>query len=233
MDFEKIADNIYKSVEARIANATNPLLSKIADLEKQLKAVEDRQPLTGAEGKPGVDGQPGAEGKPGEKGEQGQKGADGIGLAGAMIDRDGGLVITLTNGEVKSLGQVVGKDGKDGADGLSLDSFDLEYLADSHEIAVKAVCNGRTKELRYPAGGIRPAGYWREGTKAVPGEAWVHGGSLWIAMKATEAKPATNADAWIIAARAGRDGERGATGKVHSDAPIKLSASHNPDKLVN
>jgi len=155
-------------------------------------------------------------------GEKGADGKDGLGLAGAFIDRDGSLVLTLTNGEAKNLGPVVGKDGTNGQDGLSLDAFDLEYIAESHEIALKAVCNGRTKELRYPAGGIRPAGYWREGTKAVPGEAWVHGGSLWIAMKGTEAKPATNSDAWIIAARAGRDGERGAAGKLPNDAPIKL-----------
>jgi hypothetical protein len=41
-------------------------------------------------------------------------------------------------------------------------------------------------------------------------------------MKATDTKPATNAEAWIIAARAGKDGERGTAGKVHSDAPISL-----------
>ena len=198
-----------------IREATAPLLERIKALENRPEPdiealVEARmfaiEPKT-------------VEGKAGEKGADGK---DGLGLAGAMIDRDGALLVTLTNGEVKSLGKVVGKDGSDGKDGLSLDAFDLEYIAESHEIALKAVCNGRTKELRYPAGGIRPAGYWREGTKAVSGEAWVHGGSLWIAMKGTEAKPATNSDAWIIAARAGKDGERGAAGKLPNDAPIKL-----------
>lgn len=197
-----------------IREATAPLLERIKHLEDQVKAlpapVQFKEPENGL---PGKDGQPG------------EKGADGTGLAGAIIDRDGCLVITLTNGEVKSLGKVVGQDGsngKDGTDGLSLDAFDLEYIEASHEVCVKATCNGRTKELRYPAGGIRPAGYWREGTKAIPGEAWVHGGSLWIAMKATEQKPATNADAWIIAARAGKDGERGASGKIPDHSPIKL-----------
>jgi hypothetical protein len=145
-----------------------------------------------------------------------------VSVAGTLIDREGALVVTYSNGETKSLGPVVGTNGKDGADGLSLDAFDLEYIEASHEIAVKAVCNGRTKELRYPAGGIRPAGYWREGTKAVPGEAWVHDGSLWIALKGTTDKPTTAQAAWIIAARRGRDGERGAAGKLPNDAPIKL-----------
>lgn len=146
---------------------------------------------------------------------------DGLGLAGAMIDRDGALQITVTNGDVKSLGKVVGENGKDG---LSLDSFELEYVPESHEIQLKATAAGRVKELRYPAGGIRPAGYWREGTKAEAGEAWVHDGSLWIARKSTPTKPATGMDDWIIAARKGRDGERGAKGIDGTPpAPIKLT----------
>lgn len=151
--------------------------------------------------------QDGKNGADGLNGERGEKGADGLGLAGAMIDRDGALQITLTNGEVKNLGAVVGKNGDDGKDGLSLDGFDLQYLPESHEITLKATAAGRVKELRYPAGGIRPAGYWREGTKAQAGEAWVHDGSLWIAVKDCQSKPATNDDGWIIAARKGRDGE--------------------------
>jgi hypothetical protein len=140
-----------------------------------------------------------------------------------MIDRDGSLQITLTNGEVKSLGPVVGKDGKDGSDGVSFDTFEMEYLPESHEMSVKASAGGRTKELRYPAGGIRPAGYWREGTKAQAGEAWVHDGSLWIAVKDCQSKPATNDDGWIIAARKGRDGERGQKGADAGPvSPIKL-----------
>lgn len=181
---------------------------KDADVDAIVKAVMAQipQPING---KDGIDG---------------AKGTDGLGLAGAMIDRDGALQITLTNGEVKSLGVVVGKNGADGKDGISFESFDLEYLSETHEVCVKASIAGRTKELRYPAGGIRPAGYWREGTKAVAGEAWVHDGSLWIATKGTPSKPATGDD-WIIAARKGRDGERGAKGGDAAPVqPIKLGA---------
>ncbi len=147
---------------------------------------------------------------------------DGLGVAGAMIDRDGALQITLTNGEVKSLGLVVGKNGDDG---LSLDGFELEYLSESHEISVKATAAGRVKELRYPAGGIRPGGYWREGTKAQPNEAWVHDGSLWIAKTATAAKPESRSEDWIIAARKGRDGETVVkTVNAGPALPIKLQS---------
>ncbi len=163
------------------------------------------------DGEPGKDGLRGVDGKPGEKG------VDGVGVAGAMIDRDGNLMATLSNGEVKNLGPVVGKNGTDGVDGVGFESFDLEYISETHEIAIKASAVGRVKELRYPAGGIRPAGYWREGTKAKAGEAWVHDGSTYYAKSDTSAKPDSKSDDWIIGARRGRDGERGEKG-----APAEL-----------
>lgn len=200
-----------------IRKAVEPLQAQIAELKSALAAMPHPE-----RGEPGPKG---------EDGKAGEKGADGVGLSGAMIDRDGALQITLANGEVKNLGCVVGKDGangvngKDGVDGVSLENFEMEYLPESHEIAIKAVCAGRVKELRHPAGGIRPGGYWREGTKSQAGEAWVHDGSLWIAVKSNQSKPATNDDGWIIAARKGRDGERGQKGSDGGvPAPIKLES---------
>lgn len=145
---------------------------------------------------------------------------DGIGMAGAMIDRDGNLIITMTNGETKELGRVVGKDG------LSLESFEMTYDAEDHEVVLKAVAAGRIQEVRYPAGGIRGKGYWRDGNKAKAGEAWTSDGSLWIARKDTSTKPSTSNDAWFLAARAGRNGET-VIKKVKEgpQPPIKLGKS--------
>ena len=145
---------------------------------------------------------------------------DGIGMAGAMIDRDGNLIITMTNGETKELGRVVGKDG------LSLESFEMTYDAENHEVVLKAFAAGRTQEVRYPAGGIRGKGYWRDGNKAKAGEAWTSEGSLWIARKDTSTKPSISNDAWFLAARAGRNGEM-VIKKVKEgpQPPIKLGKS--------
>jgi hypothetical protein len=244
-----VSSEVERAVAAAVAALPAPKDGKdaqVIDVDELIKEILRRipKPADGRDGQPGADGKDGRDGVDGQKGMDGKdglagangvdgkdgrpgidgaKGADGAGLAGAMIDRDGALQITLTNGEVKSLGQVVGKDGDHGRDGASFESFELEYLPESHEIAVKATAAGRTKELRYPAGGIRPAGYWREGTKAEAGEAWVHDGSLWIARKSTPTKPATGIEDWIIAARKGRDGERGAKGIDGTPpAPIKL-----------
>lgn len=192
-----------EDVRPLIADAVKAIqdeaMSKLGDAIKALPVPKD-----------GKDGRDGIDGKDGRDGEKGERGSEGVGLAGAMIDRAGELVVTMSNGEAKNLGPVVGKDGqngKDGADGMSLESFDLEYLEESHEVRIKASAAGRVKEVRFPAGGIRPGGYWREGTKAQAGEAWVHDGSMFIAKHPTTIKPDAKSEDWIIAARRGRDGE--------------------------
>lgn len=63
------------------------------------------------------DGQDGAPGAPGANGRDGIDGKDGVGLAGAMQSKDGTLVLTLTNGEIRDVGQVAGRDGRDGERG--------------------------------------------------------------------------------------------------------------------
>ncbi|WP_368655399.1 hypothetical protein ABRY94_11750 [Castellaniella ginsengisoli] len=142
---------------------------------------------------------------------------DGVGLAGMLIDRDGNLLATMTNGEVKNLGPVEGKDG------ASLESLDIEYDAQEHEIILRASAAGKTKELRYPAGGIRHKGYWRDGFRAKAGESWTHDGSSWVAMKDTEDKPSTHSPDWVMSARKGRDGEDGKRVVVQADpGPIKV-----------
>lgn len=175
----------------------------------------------GKDGKPGADGK---DGLPGEKGEKGDPGADGVGMAGAMIDRDGALILTTSKGEAMRLSAVVGKDGADGKDGKSFDSFDMEYLPETHEIAIKATVGERTKELRYPAGGISAGGYWSDGVKAKAGQAWTNDGSLWIAKRDTSSEPKHGADDWFMAARQGRQGEAGRPGKDYvPPQPVKLN----------
>src|SRR5690606_2062866 len=123
----------------------------------------------------------GVDGKDGRDGERGEKGADGVGLAGAMLDRDGELLVTMTNGEVKKLGAVVGRDGRDGKDGIGFDSFEMEYLEETHEVRIKAAAAGRVKEIRFPAGGISLGGYWRDGSKAKALQVFSLDGNAYVA----------------------------------------------------
>lgn len=254
-DPEKFGDAMGAAIKA----ATAPLLTRIADLEAKLAQVPDVAalvaaaikalpvPIPGPAGPAGPAGEPGAkgvdgvagergeagiqglQGVPGQAGPAGEKGADGLSVAGAMIDRDGALQITLSNGEVKNMGAVVGrdgangKDGKDGIDGIGLDSFTMEYLPDTHEISLKAVAAGRTQETKFPAGGIHAQGYWRDGVKVKAGHAWSYNGCLWVALKETASEPTPAAADWLLAARKGKDGET-VTRKATSNAPIRLGA---------
>ena len=159
----------------------------------------------------------------GASGERGEKGMDGAGIADLLIDRDGALVATMTDGRMKSLGLVVGKDGQNGRDGLSVESLDRTYDAETHEVVERFVAAGQTKELRYPAGGIRHGGYWREGTKAVAGETWTDKSIAWIAVKATTTRPAIDSPDWQIFANKGRDGDNGRNGRdLGPPQPVKL-----------
>ncbi|MGV1682917.1 hypothetical protein [Sphingopyxis sp. NJF-3] len=133
-----------------------------------------------------------------------EKGADGIGLAGAMIDRDGNLVITTSDGRTHNLGLVVGKDGEAG-ETFTLDDFDIEQT-DERTLEFKFLRGDtmHTFELEFPVPIFR--GAWKEGTWR-RGDMAVWGGSLWAATKDTDAKPDAPDSGWMIAARKGRDGK--------------------------
>ncbi len=144
-------------------------------------------------------------------------GKDGVGVAGAMIDREDCLLLTLTNGEVKNLGRVVGKDG------ASFDEFSMEFDAEASEVVIKARSGDVAKEVRAPIRGITLGGYWRGGTRAKAQEAWSHGGCLWVAKRDTSSKPDATSEDWILAARKGRDGE-GVERAAPTTGPVKLGA---------
>jgi hypothetical protein len=132
-----------------------------------------------------------------------EKGADGIGLAGAMIDRDGNLVITTSDGRTHNLGLVVGKDGEAG-ETFTLDDFDIEQT-DERTLEFKFLRGDtmHTFELEFPVPIFREA--YKEGREYRKGDMVVWGGSLWATTKDTTAKPDTPDSGWMIAARKGRD----------------------------
>lgn len=172
-------------------------------------------------GKDGKDGEPGKS----EKGDKGDAGLDGVGLAGAIINRSGELVVTKTNGEAVNLGVVVGNDGTpghNGTDGLGFDDMDVSYDGErSFTITWQRGDLVKTKTFIVPT--VIDRGYWREGSEAKTGDAMTHDGTLWIALRDTKAKPARESDDWRIGARKGRDGAQGPPGKEYkAPEPVKL-----------
>lgn len=65
----------------------------------------------GIQGEQGLKGDKGDTGEQGLQGEQGPKGNDGIGIQAAIVDDEGYLVITYTDGDIDKLGPVKGADG--------------------------------------------------------------------------------------------------------------------------
>ncbi|WP_295708020.1 hypothetical protein [uncultured Brevundimonas sp.] len=253
LDTKAIAAALAPIVKSHVAEATAPLIARIAELEK-------RQPERGEPGEPGRDGEngrdgrdaepvsddqiavaveryltanpvsPGKDGKDGAPGERGLDGADGrdgasgVGLAGAVIDRDGILNLTLTNGEVKALGRVEGRDGKDGERGQpgpNLQDFDTDWRPDD-KVLILSLDDGETKvshELFFPY--PRDAGVWTEGKAYLKGDGVTWGGSFWIAQDDTTDKPDVG-KGWRLAVKRGRDGKDFAGPKAPTKAPVRI-----------
>lgn len=134
-------------------------------------------------------------------------GKDGVGLAGTFIDREGHLAITLSSGEVKNLGPVVGKDGDPGKDGFGFEDLDVAY--DGEKTITLKFSKGETvKEFPLFMPIVLDRGVYRDGSEYKPGDAVTWAGSVWIAQKDTTAKPDVSGD-WRLSVKRGRDGKDG------------------------
>lgn len=122
----------------------------------------------------------------------------GVGVAGAMIDRDGCLLLTLSNGDVKSLGVVVGRNGAD----FTETSFDYDG---ERTLTIHGKSGSIAKHLPIPL----DRGYYRDGMGPIQkGDIVTHDGSAWIALKDTKERPGHDSkEDWRLLARKGRDGE--------------------------
>ena len=153
-------------------------------------------------------------------GKDGADGKDGVGLAGALIDRDGVLHLTMTDGETRVLGVIVGRDGTNGKDGergtpgrdgFSLDDFEFEQKQNGRTIIARFKRGDDVQEKEFKFNCVLDRGVWKAGNyECGDGVTW--GGSFWIAQCDTDSKPETSPD-WRLAVKRGRDGKDGKDGK--------------------
>lgn len=213
------------------------IADKIGALVKRVEAIEARAPEKGDKGDPGRDADPidmtevvrqvmtGNEMKtlvsmqvaesvaeyfaanPPVRGEKGDKGETGVGLAGMIINRDGALIATMSDGRVHDLGCVQGKDAL-GVDDFAA-SFDIE-----RGMVLSLGAGERKKELVVKVPVLRHIGFWQPGMTAESGNTTTHNGSLWIATRATRQEPGYQSTDWTLAARKGADGQH---------APVKIN----------
>jgi hypothetical protein len=190
-----------ETVASMIAEAVERAVAALPPAEK------------GGKGDPGERGERGPAGEAGAAGEKGADGKDGCGIKDLLIDRDGAHVATMDDGRTKSLGIVVGKDGEpgkpgsDGADGFGLDDFDIEPGADGRTVKL-LFTRGEVRhayELQFPVMIYREV--YQEGAEYQPGDTVTWGGSLWVAQRATNAKPDGPESGWRLAVKRGRDGK--------------------------
>lgn len=222
LDMDKLAD-------ALIGGAKRYIDTVIATFSERLTVLEQRQTAPSADDmqrmideavskavaryvteNPPPPGKDGADGAPGEKGTDGK---DGVGLADAVIDHKGALILTMTDGRTKELGVVIGKNGadgapgKDGRDGFSLEDFDAEVMDDGRTVRLKFDKGdyAYSVELGFPVMIYR--GVYEAGREYERGDTVTWGGSLWHCdARTTTAKPDSSEKHWTLAAKKGRDG---------------------------
>jgi hypothetical protein len=163
-------------------------------------------------------------------------GKDGVGVGGAVIDRGGNLVLTLTDGTTRDLGQVVGKDvdeamvterikalfdavpkPKNGLDGLGFEDLDVEEREDG--LWLRFARGEIVKE--YPLHSPYYRGVYVDGVTYRRGNCVTWGGCTWTALKEmTTEKPGTG-KGWQLSSKKGRDGKDGEL-KPPRDTKVKV-----------
>lgn len=163
---------------------------------------------------------------------------DGVGVADALIDRAGALVLTLSDGRTKELGEVVGRDAdqraledlvkqlvdaipkpRDGMDGLGFDDMSVEHDG-ARTFTLRFARGEIVKEFAFKLPIVLDAGVWREGKGYEAGDGVTWGGNYWIARRDTTDKPETS-DAWRLSVKKGQNAKR--------EEPVRLAPPPTPN----
>ncbi len=217
-------------VALAIKTATAPLLARIQVLEASVKAFEalpkpqdghsvtldELEPLVQAVVTKAVEALPAPR--------------DGIGVVDALVDRDGHLIQTYSDGHTKDVGPVVGRDPdpehlarlvaeeaakiprpKDGRDG-TLENLKLVRMNErllAFQFKDGTPIDGGEIRFEHPL----DQGVWRPDQVYVKGDGATFGGSWFIAQRDDPGKPEVG-DGWRLAVKRGRDGKNGKDGEL-------------------
>lgn len=229
VDAEPIAiDDVVREL---ISSEECRTLAKLSAAEAVVEYLREHPVKDGAPGKDGRDGDSVTDeqveravashlrANPPQKGDDG---ADGIGMAGAMIDREGCLILTTTKGATVNLGRVVGKDGDPGKDGADFSDASIDFDGE-RTFTIRGRGGDIVKRSPIPL----DKGYWREGMECEKSDIVTHNGNAWLALRDTKAKPCLeNRDDWRLFARKGRDGRDGTNGRdAGPPPPVKLNGA--------
>ena len=158
----------------------------------------------------------------------GADGADGVGVAGAMIDRDGELIVTNTLGQPFKLGRVVGKDADpvdenaivsmvskavealpkpvDGLDGVGFENMDVLFDEETKELVISGEVADTAKQWKLFLPVLVDRGVYSEKHgRYLKGDGVTFSGSFWIAQKETDSRPGEGNTDWRLSVKKGRD----------------------------
>lgn len=158
----------------------------------------------------------------------GRDGRDGVGLAGALIDRAGNLVLTLSDGTAREIGPVAGKDGErgeDGRDGFSLSAFDAALMDDGRTVVLSFEQGDQSLKVELSIPAMIYRGVFGDGRSYERGDTVTWGGSLWHCDAPTSEKPGEGSTAWTLAAKRGRDGKDGVVKAEKASKPVRVGAA--------
>jgi len=156
-------------------------------------------------------------------------GKDGVSLTGAVVDRAGHLILTVSDGRALDVGPVIGgpgpagQDGRPGRDGvikggLALKRIDARRYAPiwTEDGSPVPIVDGDGAPLEGPIVFPVPVykAVWTDAAPYEEADLVTHDGSVWIAKRATRARPGEGSPDWQLAVKRGAQGERGKRGEV-------------------
>lgn len=128
-----------------------------------------------------------------------------VDLADLLIDRDGCLVAAFSDGRMKTMGRVVGKDGDPGRDGMGPEDIGVSLMDDARTVRFAFTKGDTEYAFQIPFPVVLDRGVYVEGKDYEAGDAVTWGGSLWIAQRDTSSKPDGADSGWRLAVKRGRD----------------------------
>jgi hypothetical protein len=128
---------------------------------------------------------------------------DGVGLANALKDQAGHLILVMTDGGTKDLGKI---DGEPGRDGLGFDDLNVEQIGErTIRFLLKRGVDEAEFDVTLPVPIYR--GVFKEAEVYEPADLTTWAGSLWHLNEAKGLKPGAPDSGWQLAAKAGRPGK--------------------------
>jgi len=190
---------ILMALEERVDTLERALASR--HLEALVAAAVEAVPAPAA----GRDGAPGERGLPGEPGPAGRDGRDGLnGLQGER-GTPGERGLDGANG-------INGKDGADGRHGRDAVTGAVKIIGLADGSKTFAWKDDGTPIEGGTIGGLLYRGVYKAGATYEPGDNVTYGGSLWVCLVSTQARPGeANGDGktWQLAVKRGLDGREG------------------------